>query len=70
MLRAAPDPGVVAQESRDVAGRWIGASDAAIQEFGKAGGTLTNIVTGNFTGLSQDHCDQRCVGHARCGVGR
>ncbi len=53
VLRAAPDPGAVAQETRDIAGRWIGASDAAIQEFGKAGGTLTNIVTGNFTGLSK-----------------
>jgi hypothetical protein len=52
VLRVAPDPGTVAQESRDIAGRWLGASDAAVQEFGKAGGTLTNVVTGKFAGLS------------------
>src|SRR5665647_664915 len=53
VLRAAPDAGAVAQESRDIGGRWTGASDAAIQQFGKAGGSLTNIVTGKFAGLSQ-----------------
>ncbi len=52
-LRAAPDPGALAQESRDIAGRWLGATDAAIQSAGKAGGTLTNIVTGKFDGLSK-----------------
>jgi hypothetical protein len=52
VLQAAPDPGAVAQESRDIAGRWLGASDAAVQEFGKAGGTLTNVVTGKVSGLS------------------
>ena len=48
----APDPGAVAQENRDIAGRWLGATDAAIQSAGKAGGTLTNIATGKFEGLS------------------
>jgi hypothetical protein len=52
VLRAAPDPGTVAQESRDIGGRWLSASDAAVQEFGKAGGTLTNVVTGKVSGLS------------------
>ncbi len=52
VLRAAPDPGTVAQEYRDIAGRWLGAGDAAVQSFGKAGGTLTNIVTGKFDGLT------------------
>jgi hypothetical protein len=52
-LRAAPDAGTVAQEQRDIAGRWLGASDAAVQEFGKAGGTLTDAATGKFTGLSK-----------------
>jgi hypothetical protein len=52
VLRAAPDPGTVAQENRDIAGRWLGASDAAVQAFAKAGGTLTNVATGKFTGLS------------------
>jgi hypothetical protein len=51
--RAAPDPGAVAQEQRDIAGRWLGATDAAIQSAGKAGGTLTNIATGKFEGLSR-----------------
>jgi hypothetical protein len=52
VLRAAPDAGTVAQEQRDIAGRWLGASDAAVQEFAKAGGTLTSVATGKFTGLS------------------
>ena len=52
-LRAAPDPGALAQEQRDIAGRWLGATDAAIQSAGKAGGTLTNIATGKFDGLSK-----------------
>ena len=53
VLRAAPDPAALAQEQRDIAGRWLGATDAAIQSAGKAGGTLTNIVTGKFEGLSK-----------------
>ncbi len=53
MLRAAPDAGAVAQENRDIAGRWIGAGDAAMQSLAKSGGTLTNIVTGKFDGLSK-----------------
>jgi hypothetical protein len=36
VLRAAPDPGAVAQEWRDVAGRWLGAGDPAVQELNKA----------------------------------
>jgi hypothetical protein len=48
----APDPGAAAQEKRDIAGRWLGASDTAVQEFGKAGGTLTNIAVGKFEGVS------------------
>ncbi len=52
-LRAAPDAGTLAQENRDIAGRWLGATDAAIQSVGKAGGTLTNIVTGKFEGISK-----------------
>ena len=53
VLTAGPNAGAAAQETRDIAGRWLGASDAAIQEFGKAGGSLTNIVTGKFAGLSR-----------------
>ncbi len=49
---AAPDAGAVAQEYRDIGGRWTGASDAAMQSLAKAGGTLTNIVTGKIAGLS------------------
>ena len=52
VLTAGPNAGAAAQESRDIAGRWLGASDAAIQEFGKVGGSLANIVTGKFSGLS------------------
>ncbi len=53
VLRAAPDPGAVAQEQRDIVGRWLGATDAAIQSFAKVGGPLTDIVTGKFDGLSK-----------------
>ncbi len=53
VLRAAPDPGAVAQENRDIASRWLDAGDAAMQSLAKTGGTLTNIVTGNFTRLSR-----------------
>ncbi len=49
---AAPDAGAVAQEYRDIGGRWTGASDAAVQSLAKTGGTLTNIVTGKVAGLS------------------
>ncbi len=52
-LRVGPDPGAAAQENRDIAGRWLGATDAAIKSAGKAGGTLTNIVIGKFEGLSK-----------------
>jgi hypothetical protein len=46
--------GTFAEESTgDVMGRWLGATDAAVQSFGKAGGKLTNIVTGQFTGVSK-----------------
>jgi len=51
-LRAAPDAGAAAQVTRDIAGRWTGAGDAAMQSLAKAGGSLTNIVTGKFSGLS------------------
>ncbi len=53
VLRAATDAGAVAQESRDIAGRWTGGFDAAVQSLAKSGGTLTNIVTGKFDGLSK-----------------
>ncbi len=45
--------GAVAQEQRDIVGRWLGATDAAIQSFAKVGGPLTDIVTGKFDGLSK-----------------
>ncbi len=53
VLRAAPDAGAIAQEYRDIGGRWTGAGDAAMQSLAKSGGTLTNIVTGKFAGLSK-----------------
>ncbi len=52
VLRAAPDTGTVAQERRDIAGRWLGATDSAVQEFGKVGGTLTNASLSQFEGVS------------------
>lgn len=51
-VKAQTDAGSAAQENRDIAGRWLGASDAAVQEFGKAGGTLTSASLGKFEGLS------------------
>src|SRR3569833_2164504 len=49
---AQTDPGTAAQERRDIAGRWRGAIDSAVQEFGKVGGTLTNASISKFEGVS------------------
>ena len=45
--------GAFAEEWRNVAGRWLGATDAAVESFAKVGGTLTDMVTGKFDGLSK-----------------
>ncbi len=49
---AQTDAGKAAQDQRDIAGRWLGATDAAVQEFGRAGGTLTNASLSQFEGVS------------------